>query len=52
MGTSKEFHYNQEDSHPSNMLDNTPFNTRFKITEIDQDDEIIIKQSITLPQSD
>ena len=34
------------------MLDNTPFNTRFKITEVDQDDEIIIKQSIALPQSD
>lgn len=35
---SKDFQSNPEDSHHSNINENTPINTKFKITEADQED--------------
>ena len=42
---SKDFQSFPEDSHHSNMQDNTPINTKFKITEADQEDLTVIKNS-------
>ena len=48
---SKDFQSFPEDSHHSNMQDNTPINTKFKITEADQEDLTVIKNSNVQSQS-